>query len=335
MARGSRHPLTRARGRRLRERDLRGRRRRRAPLRGPGRVAVLRRVSGFSRHRRRRRFRGEYRRAVQNCALQPIAQELEGAAAKTDELHAAVAVRVSDRSLLVEWRGAESAEEASERLVEEASLILDINASRASLAEGVAGATAGPRGAAIPTKRSFWCAEDAARLRTFRISDDEVRDTFHIIIPWRLPDGYREGELPTFVLNLASSFGRRQHVRSQLQRASLLDQARWISGVDGSLLSPRVTRATLREGSVLSQGEVGIWLSHLTAWHDIVEGGCPLRLVLEDDVVLSADIKAVFEERVDRSGWGGLGLGSAGCWYARAHACRRRNHATIHLRKMY
>ena len=83
-------------------------------------------------------FRGEYRRAVQNCALQPIAQELEAVAAKTDELHAAVAVRVSDRSLLVEWRGAESAEEASERLVEEASLILDINASRASLAEGVA-----------------------------------------------------------------------------------------------------------------------------------------------------------------------------------------------------
>ena len=38
----------------------------------------------------------------------------------------------------MEWRGAESAEEASERLVEEASLILDINASRASLAEGVA-----------------------------------------------------------------------------------------------------------------------------------------------------------------------------------------------------
>ena len=38
----------------------------------------------------------------------------------------------------MEWRGDESAEEASERLVEEASLILEINASRASLAEGVA-----------------------------------------------------------------------------------------------------------------------------------------------------------------------------------------------------
>ena len=44
---------------------------------------------------------------------------------------------------------------------------------------------------------------------------------------------------------------------------------------------------------MLSQGEVGIWLSHLTAWHDIVESGLPFALVLEDDVVLSEDIKAV------------------------------------------
>ena len=43
---------------------------------------------------------------------------------------------------------------------------------------------------------------------------------------------------------------------------------------------------------MLSQGEVGIWLSHLTTWHDIVEQGLPFALVLEDDVVLSADIKA-------------------------------------------
>ncbi len=238
-------------------------------------------------------FRGEYRRAVQNCAQQPIAQELEQVAAKTDELHAAVAVRVSDRSLLVEWRGAESAEEASERLVEEASLILDINASRASLSEGVAAqlrVRAGQRSLqseAFGVLRTMPGSERS--VSPMLKSEAPLTSLFHGVSRTAIENG----ELPTFVLNLASSFGRRQHVRAQLQRASLLDQARWISGVDGSLLSPRVTRATLREGSVLSQGEVGIWLSHLTAWHDIVEGGLPYALVLEDDVVLSADIKAV------------------------------------------
>jgi len=238
-------------------------------------------------------FRGEYRRAVQNCALQPIAQELEQVAAKTDTLHAAVAVRVSDRSLLVEWRGAESAEEASERLVEEASLILDINASRASLAEGVAAQLRVRAG-----QRSLQ-SEAFGQLRTLPGSERSVspmmmnETPFSSLFHGVSRTAIERSELPTFVLNLASSFGRRQHVRSQLQRASLLDQARWISGVDGSLLSPRVTRATLREGSVLSQGEVGIWLSHLTAWHDIVESGLPFALVLEDDVVLSADIASV------------------------------------------
>ena len=237
-------------------------------------------------------FRGEYRRAVQNCALQPIAQELEAVAAKTDLLHAAVAVRVSDRSLLVEWRGAESAEEASERLVEEASLILDINASRASLAEGVAAQLRvrsnqrSLQSEAFGVLRTLPGSDRSVSLMTF---EAPVTSLFHGVHQTAIENG----ELPTFVLNLASSFGRRQHVRSQLQRASLLDQARWISAVDGSLLSPRVTRATLREGSVLSQGEVGIWLSHLTAWHDIVEEGLPFALVVEDDVVLSADIKAV------------------------------------------
>jgi len=238
-------------------------------------------------------FRGEYRRAVQNCAQQPIAQELEGAAAKTDELHAAVAVRVSDRSLLVEWRGAESAEEASERLVEEASLILDINASRASLAEGVAAQLRVRAGQRSLQRGAF------GQLRTLPGSERSVSRMLKSETPFSSlfhgvsRTSIERNELPTFVLNLASSYGRRQHVRSQLQRASLLEQARWISGVDGSLLSPRVTRATLREGSVLSQGEVGIWLSHLTAWHDIVESGLPYALVLEDDVVLSADIASV------------------------------------------
>ena len=168
----------------------------------------------------------------------------------------------------MEWRGDESAEEASERLVEEASLILDINASRVSLAEGVAAqlrVRAGQRSLqseAFGQPRTLPGSERSVSLMSI---EAPLTSLFHGVYQTAIENG----ELPTFVLNLASSFGRRQHVRSQLQRASLLDQARWVSAVDGSLLSPRVTRATLREGSVLSQGEVGIWLSHLTAWHDL------------------------------------------------------------------
>ena len=97
-------------------------------------------------------------------------------------------------------------------------------------------------------------------------------------------------ETPTFALNLASSFGRRQHVRAQLNGRRYWTRRAGSPAPTGpcSHLGDEHPRA----GSVLSQGEVGIWLSHLTAWHDIVEGAA-LRLVLEDDVVLSADIKAV------------------------------------------
>lgn len=239
-------------------------------------------------------FRGEYRRVVACCAEQPIAKELELAAASEAPLHAAVAVRVADRSLLAEWRGAETADAAATRLVRAASEHVALNGSVAvAVAEGVA--------AQLKVRAAQRSTQNAAFDVLRRLPGSEGRSTAPTSLkPFEgfLFDGvYRtaleHGELPTFVLNLAASFGRRQHVRGQLERANLLDETRWVSAVDGSLLSPRVTRATLREGAVLSQGEVGIWLSHLTAWHDIVEEGLPYALVLEDDVILAEDIKHV------------------------------------------
>ena len=239
-------------------------------------------------------FRGEYRRAVARCEEQPIAKELELAAASEAPLHAAVAVRVADRSLLAEWRGVESAEDAATRLVADASEHVALNGSVAvAVAEGVA-AQLKVRAAQRSTQNA---AFDSLRV----LPGSEGRSTAPTsLAPLKeslFAGVYRasveNGELPTFVLNLAASVGRRQHVRGQLKRAHLLDETRWVSAVDGSLLSPRVTRATLREGAVLSQGEVGIWLSHLTAWHDIVEEGLPYALVLEDDVILAEDIKHV------------------------------------------
>ena len=68
---------------------------------------------------------------------------------------------VYDRSLLVEWRGAESAEEASNDSSRRP-LILDINASRASLSEGVAAQLGSGR--ANGRYKAKLGAEDAARV---------------------------------------------------------------------------------------------------------------------------------------------------------------------------
>ena len=176
---------------------------------------------------------------------------------------------------MVEWRGAESAEEASERLVEEASLILDINASRASLAEGAGAVTGASRSGSLQS-------EAFGQLRTLPGSERSVSPmTIEAPVTSLFHGVYRtlieRDELPTFVLNLASSFGRRQHVRSQLQRASLLDQAlgfrcRWL------LVIAAVTRATLREGSVLSPGRGGHLVVPFNGVARHCRRGCPTLL---------------------------------------------------------
>ena len=119
------------------------------------------------------------------------------------------------------------------------------------------------------------------------------------------------------MLNLASSFRRRQHVRSQP------NGRRYWTKPGGFLVLmapcyPLASREPPSEKVRAVAGEVGIWLSHLTAWHDIVEQGLPFALGARDDAALSAGHCKCSEKCVDRARWGGLGRGSVGRGRARS-----------------
>ena len=234
----------------------------------------------------------------------------------------------------MEWRGAESAEEASERLVEEASLILDINASRASLSEGVAAqlrVRAGQRSLQSEAFGELRTLPGSERsVSPMMKSEAPVTSLFHGVSRTSI----ERNELPTFVLNLASSFGRRQHVRAQLQRASLLDQAQvdlWCRRVlvipAGHASNPQRRFCPVpRRGGHLALAFDGV-ARHCRSGAAFCSRARRRRRAI-------CGYQGCFEKCADRSGRGGLGLGSAGCWYRGPHSCRRRDHATVYLRKM-
>ena len=61
----------------------------------------------------------------------------------------------------------------------------------------------------------------------------------------------------------------------------------------GVALTPNVLVRAVAEDVVLSQGEVGIFLSHVTAWREVLEHGLPFAVILEDDAHLAEDFRDV------------------------------------------
>lgn len=110
--------------------------------------------------------------------------------------------------------------------------------------------------------------------------------------------------MKAYVINLARSPARRAHMVNQFRRTGM--EYEFIAAIDGNELdledSATVSPVSLGRGPIQRgdwggdrsrSGVVGCALSHLKAYQKILADGADVALVLEDDVVLPADIQEI------------------------------------------
>jgi glycosyl transferase family 25 len=103
-----------------------------------------------------------------------------------------------------------------------------------------------------------------------------------------------------YVINLARSTERRRHMEAQLARLGLDYQL--VPAVDGreldlddpQLMDPELPR--WGPGPGFRPCAAGCALSHMRVFRAVAQSGAPFALVLEDDVVLPADLPGLAEE---------------------------------------
>jgi len=107
------------------------------------------------------------------------------------------------------------------------------------------------------------------------------------------------GQIPCFVVNLATAVERRSAMEALLSRHGI--GATWFDAVDGRVMSDDeiarcfdARRADIAYGP-MSRGEIGTSLSHLEIYRRMVEQGVPCAVILEDDVLLADDFSALLE----------------------------------------
>jgi len=105
---------------------------------------------------------------------------------------------------------------------------------------------------------------------------------------------------PIFVINLEKNTVRRNNIENQLAQAGL--EFEICPATDGSMLTQRdlasydenyVLRNISRE---LSSSEIGCYLSHQKLWQKIVDENIPWAVILEDDVLIQADLKEILSK---------------------------------------
>lgn len=87
-----------------------------------------------------------------------------------------------------------------------------------------------------------------------------------------------------YVINLARSVARRKHMSEKLAEAEATVE--YLDAVEGSTID----RAMFPMAEGLSSGEVGCYLSHVSAWRRLSESRHRSALILEDDVVVGSEI---------------------------------------------
>ena len=112
-------------------------------------------------------------------------------------------------------------------------------------------------------------------------------------------------QLPIWIINLWRSPVRRLHMRNEFSKQNLLfntnnnnnnnsnnnssnnNNIKVFNAIDGLSLSEMVISNVMGEGAVLSTGEIGCFLSHITLWWSIVRSSLPYSVIIEDDSVLT------------------------------------------------
>jgi glycosyl transferase, family 25 len=142
-----------------------------------------------------------------------------------------------------------------------------------------------------------------------------------------------------YVINLARSLDRRAHIIGELKNTGLDYEI--ITAVDGRELDPSdlsnpaivdpslTTRIGLPAGAVggIQAGTVGAALSHLSVYRKIIEDELDKALVLEDDIILSADIGSLVDTVADQLTGAEVALLS----YESPDPCRMSIEGSTHL----
>jgi glycosyl transferase family 25 len=94
-----------------------------------------------------------------------------------------------------------------------------------------------------------------------------------------------------YVINLARSLDRRTYITAELKKTGLeYEIMTAVDGRDVDLSDPAVVDPSMTARIRLPAGTVGAALSHLNVYRKIVADELDVALVLEDDVVLPADL---------------------------------------------
>jgi glycosyl transferase family 25 len=97
--------------------------------------------------------------------------------------------------------------------------------------------------------------------------------------------------LPIFFINMASRRDRLEHISRQLTSLGLV--ATRIEAVTPADFSPALEERRSAGLVRLNAGEIACSLSHQSIWRTMLDQQIPVALILEDDVVLAADLPEV------------------------------------------
>ena len=102
--------------------------------------------------------------------------------------------------------------------------------------------------------------------------------------------------MQTYVVNLARSPDRRAYIMAQLAKTRVhYEIVDAVDGRDLDLTDTRLFDTTLVGTSAFRPGAVGCAMSHLKVYRRVLDDDLEIALVLEDDVVLPADLGALVD----------------------------------------
>ncbi|MCY4419556.1 MAG: glycosyltransferase family 25 protein [Cytophagales bacterium] len=100
---------------------------------------------------------------------------------------------------------------------------------------------------------------------------------------------------PVYIVHLFRASHRRVHMDEQLRLAGITNYS-YVEAVDGQKLGKADLSLHCSPDAKLSLGELGCYLSHRQIWEQMDRDGVEMALILEDDVILSADIVPVLSQ---------------------------------------
>jgi glycosyl transferase, family 25 len=117
-----------------------------------------------------------------------------------------------------------------------------------------------------------------------------------------------------YVVSLARSLDRRAHITRELRKTSVEYQIETaVDGRDLDMADAALIDPTYRVTGIFPEGSAGCALSHLNIYRKIVDAGLDVALILEDDVILPADLDALAVEVSKHLSGAEVALLSADC----------------------